>query len=359
MSAKITIIVPVYNVTHDIEECLLSLINQTLKEIEIVVVDDCGTDDSLAKVKKIAKTDVRVRIIQNETNKGLGESRNIGLHYVKTPYVAFLDADDFVAKDFYEKLYFEAQKTGADIAVGKAIYYYEKTGICREGFISRWNFQADMRIAETPEEKQYNIYACASWDKLYKTDLFTINDIKFPRRLCLEDVPVTFITVALANKLVLVPDAKIFYRQRPNSIMKKLKSSQRVFDVFEVYNYAEKMLSKLDVPQKNEYEKILDNFKIFNIYGWSKSVREDLLSEFNREMKELFSRINIENNKFITSENKRIYEEVVIRDRFIGVILYYLFSFIPILKIVRTNSQTIIKIFNRITLLTISHKTQS
>lgn len=357
MSAKITVIVPVFNVTDYVEECLLSLVNQTLKDIEIIVVDDCGTDDSIEKVKNIASTDSRIRIIHNETNQGLSESRNVGLRHVSTPYVAFLDSDDYVAPDFYEKLYLEAKKTGADIAVGKAMYYYENSGICREEWVSRWNFHTDLTIAEAPHEKQYNIYACACWDKIYKTSLFIDNEITFPKRLFIEDVPITFITVALANKLVLVRDAKIFYRQRPNSIMKNLKANRRVFDIFAIYKYADALLARLDVPHKDVYNKILDNFKIFNIYGWSNAVRGELLTEFNKQMKETFGQISLKDNLFITPESRGIHQEVVSGERIIGVIRYRLFGFFPILKIVKTSIRTSVRLFNNIPLLTISRKT--
>ena len=83
MKPLITVIVPVYNVSKYIEQCLNSLINQTMKELAIVVVDDCGTDDSIGKAQKIASKDKRIQIVHNKTNQGLAESRNIGLFVQK------------------------------------------------------------------------------------------------------------------------------------------------------------------------------------------------------------------------------------------------------------------------------------
>lgn len=353
MSAKITIIVPVHNVTNYIEQCIQSLINQTMKEIEVVVVDDCSTDDSIKKVKSIARRDSRIHIISNSINLGPGESRNIGLSLVSTPYVAFLDSDDFVAPDFYEKLYQAAINSGADIAIGNTRYYYEETNTCEDGWCGQYNFWTDSKIVETPEDKQYNIYACACWDKIYRTELFTKYKIAFPQKLYIEDVPVTFLTVSLANKLALVRNAHIYYRQRTTSIMKSLQANKRVFDVFAIYDYAEKSLGQA-FPDENGrvYKKILDNFKIFNIYEWSKFLSGKLREQFNIQMKEEFSRIEISNNPFITSQSRDIYRKVTSEDFVFGTSQYYLFGFIPLFKMIRTSRRTYCKLFNKLPLFT-------
>ena len=157
MKPLVSIIVPVYNVSNYIEQCLNSLTNQTLKEIEIIVVDDCGTDDSIDKAEKLAKKDKRIKIVHNKTNQGLAESRNIGLKYVKTEYVAFLDSDDWVAEDFIEKLYKACIRENADIAVSDVIYYYNQNKLTKV-WVSTWNFKSVKKVVSEPKDKQYNMF---------------------------------------------------------------------------------------------------------------------------------------------------------------------------------------------------------
>ena len=179
MKPLISIIVPVYNVSDYIEQCLESLINQTMREIEIIIVDDCGTDDSIIKAEKFAKKDKRIRIVYNKTNQGLGQTRNIGLKYVRSDYVAFLDSDDWIEKDFYKKLYEACKRENADIAVSDVVYYHSEDKQV-QGWVGEWNFKSGKKSITDSYDKQFNIYACAIWNKLYKTELFTKYKLLFP-----------------------------------------------------------------------------------------------------------------------------------------------------------------------------------
>ena len=102
---KISIIVPIYNVEDYLPRCLNSLINQTLKEIEIICVIDGSTDNSYKITKKYAKKDKRIKILNLESNKGVSVARNTGIKHAKGEYLGFIDADDFVDSRFFEHLY--------------------------------------------------------------------------------------------------------------------------------------------------------------------------------------------------------------------------------------------------------------
>ena len=102
---KISIIVPIFNVEKYLKQCLSSLQKQTLKEIEIICVEDKSTDKSLEILKSCQLFDDRIKIIQNSKNSGLSTSRNIGIDNSQAPYVMFLDSDDYLAEDACEKLY--------------------------------------------------------------------------------------------------------------------------------------------------------------------------------------------------------------------------------------------------------------
>ena len=358
MKPLVSIIVPVYNVSKYIEQCLNSLTNQTMKEIEIIVVDDCGTDDSIIKAQKIADKDNRIKIIHNKANQGLGESRNIGLKYVKTEYVAFLDSDDWVAEDFIEKLYNACIKENADIAVSDVIYYYNQNKQTRE-WVSIWNFKSGKEIIFEPKDKQYNIYACACWNKLYNMELFTKYNLKFPKGLKYEDVPVTVATTILAHKVCLVDDTKLYYRQREGSIMHLSSQTRQVFDMFKIYEYMDNLISNIcDQNDKNypKYINIIDNFKIFHLYGWYNNCHPIFKDEFWQKMKQIFIKIDIKNNPFITSESRNIYTQVCYNDRVLQTIYTKLFDLLPLFKYRKTEHSIALYLFDFIPLFKYKHK---
>jgi len=115
---KVSIIIPVYNVEPYLRRCLESVVNQTLKDIEIICINDASTDNSLLILKEYASKDNRVKIIDFKENKGVAAARNKGMEISTGEYVAFVDPDDYVDLDFYETLYANAQHSGADLSKG-------------------------------------------------------------------------------------------------------------------------------------------------------------------------------------------------------------------------------------------------
>lgn len=358
MQPIITVIVPTYNVENYIEACLVSLMHQTFKPIEILVIDDCSTDRSLSVVEKLSKQDKRIKIIRNKTNQGIAETRNIALSHVKTPYVSFLDSDDWVDDDFYEKLYTNLQKENADIAISDVLYYYNENKQNHE-WVSRWNQKSGKTVITKAQDKQYNIYACACWGKLYKTDLFKRLNIKLPKGLCFEDVPICFLTVMLAKKLVIVKDAVLYYRMHTTSIMATAKADRKPFDILDIYDFLTAELNRFShLKNINDYRQILDNFKIFNIYNWYKSTHPSLKDKFWEKMKKAFSSIDIKGNPYITAQNKKTYKTVCRRPRILSTTTVRLFDFLPLLKYERTEKSKDYYLFSLFPALSIKHKTQ-
>lgn len=358
--AEISIIVPVYNVSEYINQCIESLINQTFKDIEIIVIDDCGQDNSIIKVKKLAKTDKRIKIIYNKTNQGLAEARNIGLKHVTSEYVGFLDSDDWVAPNFYEKLYKDIKQYNADIAIGNVLYYRKEQYSLSNEFVGQWNFRKSKKIITSPKEKQFNIYACACWNKLYKTSLFKDYNLKYPKGLKIEDVPITTITTILAKKIVLVKDAILYYRQREGSIMKCAKKNRVPFDIFKIYEYTDTLLSNIEnIPHRKDFIKIIDNFKIFNIYGWYMAVHADYRPEFYARMKDLFLTIDVKHNSYITKDSREIYKEVIFQDKLQEITTFKLFNFLLLITIKQFKTYTKIYLLKYIMIDKIEKKNQT
>lgn len=216
---KLSIIVPVYNVAEYLERCLNSLINQTLNEIEIICVNDGSTDNSLCILEKFAGLDKRIKII-NQKNKGLSGARNTGIKLVQGEYFGFLDSDDWVDLDYFEKLYKRAKNCDADISLGD--------------FIRKGKFKHKIRLKLNKEEEfvgdnekfygsQFYHFPCV-WNKIYKTSKF--NDLRFIEGIYFEDGPYTIQALNRANKVVTCCNTYLYYFVNPNSIVKTLNKKK-------------------------------------------------------------------------------------------------------------------------------------
>ena len=189
---KVSVIVPVYNVEDYLIECLTSIINQTLKEIEIICIDDCGTDNSINILKEYAKKDDRIKIISHKENKGLGPARNTGIKESKGEYISFIDSDDYISRDYLENLYNTIIKYDTDIVstinikrvVGEAISLYsininKYLSIFQKIF--KKNHFEGISNANIKDEKENtkNYPFVVAWNKLYKRSFLLDNDLFF------------------------------------------------------------------------------------------------------------------------------------------------------------------------------------
>lgn len=207
--SKVSIIVPVYNVEKYLEKCLYTLVNQTLKDIEIIVVNDGSPDNSSIIIDKFSKKYKKKIKVLNQENQGLSDARNNGLKLATADYIMFVDSDDYVELDFVEKMYNKAISEAADVV------------ICGNNVVSE-----DYHILETtyPQKKPHNnmlekiIFGnmCA-WNKLYKKEL--IQKINFRSRVWYEDLDYSFKTMTLSKKTVFLEENLYNYLLRSNSIM--------------------------------------------------------------------------------------------------------------------------------------------
>ena len=229
LKPKVSVVVPVYNVEKYVEKCLNSLVNQTFKDIEIIVVNDGSKDNSLEVVKKF-ENDTRVKIISQE-NKGLSGARNTGIDNASGDYIAFLDSDDWVDYDFIEKLYDAIIRNDCDIAAATIIRKREKTQKYRVHYTKE-------EVFETLEEKLKACripVCCYVWNKLYKADL--VKNYRFFEGVNFEDVLWTPEILKRANKLVVVPNINHYYRVNNQSIVKKIQTPKKQLDAYNAKKY--------------------------------------------------------------------------------------------------------------------------
>ena len=205
---KVSIIVPVYNVEKYLEKCLDSLVMQTLKDTEIIVVNDGSTDCSSEIIKKYEEKYENIKLYSKK-NGGLSDARNYGLKYVTGEYVAFLDSDDYVDKTLYEKIYNKKIEEKAD--------YVECDFI--------WEFPDESRIDTGIRYKnKFEMFTYArvvAWNKLIKTEIILENEeLRFPYGLKYEDVEFFYKLVPEVSKFAFVEEPLIHYIQREDSLVK-------------------------------------------------------------------------------------------------------------------------------------------
>lgn len=209
----ISIIVPVYNAQKFLNRCVDSLISQTYENIEIILVNDGSKDDSGAICDSFAQKDSRVKVIHKE-NGGVSSARNLGLDTATGEYIAFVDADDYVDKDMYKKLYDNAVSTGSDISMcSYALEDKEGNIIDKSNNSELFEFTRSEMVKHMLMQK---LYTCSPWNKLLKAD--TINNIRFDTHV-LHNEDLLFIYQAMknCNKAVFMDKPLYFYCYNENS----------------------------------------------------------------------------------------------------------------------------------------------
>ena len=219
MNEKITVIVPVYNVEHYLDKCLDSLISQTYKNLEIIVINDGSTDNSGEICQDYAQKDNRIVYIEKE-NGGQAEARNIGLDRMTGSYVTFVDSDDWVEVDYVETLYKKITKYQADIAVGNYYSFNESEGmyyfhIFGDSYYEKMydNVSIFENLYESQEMKSFALISV--WGKLYKADL--VKHLRFDIGKLGEDGYLNQKIYLLAEKTIYLNKGLYAYRQRERS----------------------------------------------------------------------------------------------------------------------------------------------
>lgn len=287
MSVNVSVLVPIYNTSKYIKECLDSLKNQTMQELEFILVNDGSTDDSLKTIREYKQIDSRFRILDKE-NTGYGDSMNRAMKMSRGKYIGIVEPDDFCDKRMFEILYKVAEDEKADIVKGN---YYD-FGDGRKK-IHKTNLPVEKRKVLEPI-KDYDVFyeAPAIWSAIYRKDMIDRNEIEFlvTPGASYQDIGFNFKTLACAEKVVYIDDPLYFYRvDNPNS---SVKDAKKAMAVVKEYGEVEKFISKLE-----ERELLIKYCQVakFGGYHWN------LLRLPNREAKRFIVRMK----KEFTEEKKR------------------------------------------------------
>ena len=229
---KVSVIVPVYNVSEYIERCWDSIRNQTYKNIEVLFVDDCGTDDSVAKLEGYLAVEdtVDARILHHSRNRGLSAARNTGLEAATGEYVYFLDSDDDITEDCIEMLVSPLREKRYDFLVGD--YSVVGEGGYSPLSLSTGAIETQKEVLRTYVAGEWYVMA---WNKLCRRDFLVGNNLFFKEGLIHEDVLWTFKVACKANNMYVVKQPVYNYYVRSSSIMTSMSIEKDVNIYVEVF----------------------------------------------------------------------------------------------------------------------------
>ena len=239
---KVSIIIPIYNVEMYLDRCMKTLLDQTLQDIELIMVDDGSPDKCPQICDEYAQKDSRIKVVHKQ-NAGLGYARNSGLEVATGEFVAFVDSDDYVDTSMFELLYKEALKTQAD-AVFCAYQIHNKN---RDGEIlfskkkllhdkEIINYIADM-IASPTCIKEERLECMSAWNGIYKKNVIDKGKIRFmsEREIVSEDIVFNVDFLKRCNCIALVPQPLYYYCINGNSLSQTFKES-KFLGIIRLYN---------------------------------------------------------------------------------------------------------------------------
>lgn len=210
----ISIIVPVYKVEAFLDECIESIVNQTIKDIEIILVDDGSPDRCPQMCDAWVQKDPRIRVIHKK-NAGASSARNAGLNAAKGRYIGFVDSDDYIAKNMYEELLGGIQSSDKGMACCGAVVVSEDGKVLYNRGVP---VQRIMSVDRALDSVFYLEAEVSVWSKLYHREVF--ERLRFPEGETNEDFPVMVPSVVMAQGMVHVQQCLYYYRQRSGSITK-------------------------------------------------------------------------------------------------------------------------------------------
>ncbi len=214
----LSVIVPVYNMAKDgnLEYCINSLVGQTLQSMEIIAVDDASTDDSLKILREFEKKyPGRVKAVASPENRRQGGARNLGLREAQGRYIGFMDADDWVVEDLYERMVERAKSTGADVVGTDMCRVYEHTMVPTER--EECNLLSQVGVFDHDRRKEYLLHPGPLGTKIYEREIFFEKELKFPEHMAYEDNAV-FLEIGMRIRhYEHLPEANVFYYQHGDS----------------------------------------------------------------------------------------------------------------------------------------------
>lgn len=272
---KVSVIIPVYNAEQYIDKCIESVINQTLQEIEIILINDGSTDKSKEKCEKWINERKNIQLI-NKKNGGQGEARNIGLEYAKGNCIFFLDADDYLPKNSLEILYSNITKNNADVVCGTSVSVFKNKEQKKNEMLSNKE-QLIISGKQFIQKTKYKGVEPMVWLYMYKQEFLKKHSLKFPIGLYHEDCEFTLKVYYYAEKISFINDVTYYQFISDNSTMRS-KNIKKSKDAIQIAKNIEQFIEE-EITNK----KIKNAFKKYVAYLYSYSLHYAMQIDFDIE----------------------------------------------------------------------------
>lgn len=282
---RVSVIIPVYNVEKYLEQCLKSVVSQTLNDIEIICVNDGSTDKSLSILEKYANNDSRIKIIDKK-NSGYGNTMNVGIKAASGEYIGIVESDDYVEKNMFEFLYKQAANKKID-AVKSDFYEFSTAGQVEKRINTCPSIEDYNRIICPRETKKTFHYAMMNWTGIYRTEFIHTNNILHNETpgASFQDNGFWFQVFTLADKVLFCNKAFYHYRQdNPNS---SINSKTKIYCMCDEYKFIYEFLCK----NKSYKKEVINEFMVkcyFNYNLTLQRISEEYKIDFLKQAAEDF-----------------------------------------------------------------------
>lgn len=283
----ISVIIPIYNVEKYLNECIESVVNQTYRNLEIILVDDGSPDKSDSICEKYKSQDSRIKVLHKQ-NGGLSDARNHGMNIASGKFITFIDSDDFVDEQYIEELYIALKNENADMSICNYIRFSTKEEIIKNVNNSVLNVFDSRECFLKYFDKNYQSSIVVAWGKLYKKEYW--NDIKFPVGKLHEDEFTTYKLIYKSKKIVYINKKLYFYRNNSASITGELFNIKHLDAIEAFENYITFFNNKKD-------KELEDNISLYYYYFLRNNIK---LIKQNNGDKDLVKKLKITRSKLIT-----------------------------------------------------------
>lgn len=306
---KVSVIIPVYNVEKYLHQCMESVIHQTLREIEIICINDSSTDDSLKILEEYAKKDDRVKVF-TQMNQGAGAARNRGMSMAVGKYLSFLDADDFFEPNMLESAYEMAETYRAEFIVYDSDQYHTEANEFKQ---IAWNIRKKAIPPYQPfsyrqmTDNVFKVFVGWAWDKLYLREFVEKHQLKFQEQRTSNDMLFVFSALISATKIAVLHEVLAHQRRDAKDSLSKTRENSWwcFYDALKALK--ETMLC---MGKYQELEKDYINYALhFSLWNYN-SLLEPTKSELKKKLKtEWFSEMGIEGKEADYFYNQKEYEQ--------------------------------------------------
>ncbi len=319
---KISVIIPTYNSENYLEKCIESVVNQTLKEIEIIIINDCSQDNSLKIINKFAQKDKRIKIINNTKNLGYGKSVNLGIKNSNNDFISIVESDDSIEPNMLETLLKESTKQDYDI-IKSDFNYIVKNKTIKANSFKNFNLNTSSNIFNNPEILTIKP---SVWSAIYKKEFLNRNNIFFneTQKASFQDTSFQFKCFYFAKKYKLIN--KALYNYKTDNPSSSINSSDKVFELIDEF----KTINNFFKPQTNEIasQKLLFELKA---YLWNyKRIKNKYNKIFLKEVSKMFKEYDFKpffKNKKIPLKEK-IKAKLIIENSNLSLTIFSTYKFL-------------------------------